>query len=327
MAYLYHSWDEAYKSPFGAIHRDEECRFTIRLPEETPLDYAPVLVVFRTGFKERFLPMCALGSEAGCTIYSTTFRPKYEGVHYYYFAYTSSGVRHYIKRGDACHGTLDNGGMFQLTVFSQHYQTPKFLKGGIMYQIFPDRFCSSGKPHENVPTDRVMRQWGETPYYRPDEHGHVWNNDYFGGDLEGIRSKLDYLKDLGVTCIYLNPIFESHENHRYNTANYRKVDPLLGTNEDFRTLCEDAKNAGSPSFWTAFSPTPAQTASTSTSSVDTANPAHTSRSRVPIIRGTTSGATRSMSRGGASTPCPTWTRTTHPIPSTSAARAACWNTG
>lgn len=244
MAYLYHSWDEAYKSPFGAIRRDEECRFTIRLPEETPLDYAPVLVVFRTGFKERFLPMCTLGSEAGCTIYSTTFRPKYEGVHYYYFAYTSSGVRHYIKRGDACHGTLDNGGMFQLTVFSQHYQTPKFLKGGIMYQIFPDRFCSSGKPHENVPTDRVMRQWGETPYYRPDEHGHVWNNDYFGGDLEGIRSKLDYLKELGVTCIYLNPIFESHENHRYNTANYRKVDPLLGTNEDFRTLCEDAKKRG-----------------------------------------------------------------------------------
>ena len=89
-----------------------------------------------------------------------------------------------------------------------------------------------------------MRQWGETPYYRPDEHGHVWNNDYFGGDLEGIRSKLDYLKDLGVTCIYLNPIFESHENHRYNTANYRKVDPLLGTNEDFRTLCEDAKKRG-----------------------------------------------------------------------------------
>ena len=70
-----------------------------------------------------------------------------------------------------------------------------------------------------------MREWGELPYYKPDQNGHVWNNDYFGGDLDGIRSKLDYLKDLGVTCIYLNPIFESHENHRYNTANYRNVYP------------------------------------------------------------------------------------------------------
>ena len=113
-----------------------------------------------------------------------------------------------------------------------------------MYQIFPDRFCSSGKMHDNVPSDRVMREWGELPYYKPDQNGHVWNNDYFGGDLDGIRSKLDYLKDLGVTCIYLNPIFESHENHRYNTANYRKVDPLLGTNEDFRELCKAAKTYG-----------------------------------------------------------------------------------
>ena len=62
--------------------------------------------------------------------------------------------------------------------------------------------------------------------------------------MEGIRSKLDYLEKLGVTCIYLNPIFESHENHRYNTANYRNVDPLLGTNEDFRLLCEDAEKHG-----------------------------------------------------------------------------------
>ena len=134
--------------------------------------------------------------------------------------------------------------MFQLTVYNEDYQTPQFLKGGVMYQIFPDRFCSSGKMHDNVPSDRVMREWGELPYYKPDQNGHVWNNDYFGGDLDGIRSKLDYLKDLGVTCIYLNPIFESHENHRYNTANYRNVDPLLGTNEDFRELCKAAKTRG-----------------------------------------------------------------------------------
>ncbi len=244
MRYFYNSWDSAYKSHFGAIARNQSCQFTIRLPEETPLDFSPVLVVFRTGFKERFLPMNVKEHENGYVTYTTDLIPKYSGVHYYYFSYTSNGVRHYIKRGDACHGTLDQGEMFQLTVYSEDYQTPQFLKGGVMYQIFPDRFCSSGKMHDNVPSDRVMREWGELPYYKPDQNGHVWNNDYFGGDLDGIRSKLDYLKDLGVTCIYLNPIFESHENHRYNTANYRKVDPLLGTNEDFRELCKAAKTRG-----------------------------------------------------------------------------------
>lgn len=244
MSYLYNSWDETYKNPFGAIHCWQNCQFTIRLPEETPLDFSPVLVVFRTGFKERFLPMSPVGTEAGCILYSVGYCPKYSGVHYYYFAYTSNGRRHYIKRGDSCHGQLDQGDMYQLTVTARYYETPKFLKGGIMYQIFPDRFCSSGKEHENVPSDRVMRKWGELPYYKPDENGHVWNNDYFGGDLAGICSKLGYLQDLGVTCIYLNPIFESHENHHYNTANYRKLDPLLGTNEDFRTLCTEAKKRG-----------------------------------------------------------------------------------
>ena len=244
MRYFYNSWDSAYKSHFGAIARNQSCQFTIRLPEETPLDFSPVLVVFRTGFKERFLPMNVKEHENGYVTYTTDLIPKYSGVHYYYFSYTSNGVRHYIKRGDACHGTLDQGEMFQLTVYSEDYQTPQFLKGGVMYQIFPDRFYSSGKMHDNVPSDRVMREWGELPYYKPDQNGHVWNNDYFGGDLDGIRSKLDYLKDLGVTCIYLNPIFESHENHRYNTANYRKVDPLLGTNEEFEVLCREAAKYG-----------------------------------------------------------------------------------
>ena len=78
-----------------------------------------------------------------------------------------------------------------------------------MYQIFPDRFYNSGIPKKDVPNDRIIHEnWNETPLFKPDQNGHVWNNDYFGGDLQGIIQKLDYLKSLGVTCIYLNPIFE-----------------------------------------------------------------------------------------------------------------------
>ena len=244
MSHLYDSWNADYKTPFGAVRQGKVVYFQIRLPIEVKPDFAPCLVLFRPGFKERFITMFSVREEGDCCVWGCGYIPKYVGVHYYYFAYTYKGQRYYIKRVAGHIGNLNDGDLFQLTVYDEDFHTPDFLKGGVMYQIFPDRFAKSGLPHENVPSDRVMREWGETPYYRPDAQGHVWNNDYFGGDLKGIQEKLPYLQDLGVTCIYLNPIFEAHENHRYNTANYRKVDPLLGTNEDFRELCAEAKKLG-----------------------------------------------------------------------------------
>ena len=135
--------------------------------------------------------------------------------------------------------------MWQLTVYDKDFETPDWLKGGIIYQIFPDRFAFSGEEKANVPTDRVMRddRDGE-PYWRPDQHGKVLNNDYFGGDLKGIEQKLDYIRSLGVTCIYLNPIFEAHSNHRYDTGDYTKIDPLLGTQEEFESHCKSADAMG-----------------------------------------------------------------------------------
>ena len=96
-----------------------------------------------------------------------------------------------------------------------------------------------------MPADRTLRRdWGGEPWWKPNEKGEVTNSDYFGGDLRGIEQKLPYLKSLGVTCLYLNPIFEAHSNHRYNTANYARIDPLLGTEEDFRSLCASARKLG-----------------------------------------------------------------------------------
>ena len=245
MSHLYDSWNPEYKTPFGAVRQGRVCYFYVRLPKEIKPDYSPCLVLFRPNYKERFINMKFIQEEKDCNVWGCGYIPKYIGVHYYYFAYTFNGQRFYIKKVAGHIGNLNDGDLFQLTVYDEDYQTPDFLKGGVMYQIFPDRFAKSGKVHENIPEGRILREdWGGTPYYRPDQNGHVWNNDYFGGDLAGIQEKLPYLADLGVTCIYLNPIFESHENHRYNTANYRKVDPLLGTNEDFKQLCAEAKKYG-----------------------------------------------------------------------------------
>lgn len=242
---IYDTWNLGYKSIFGAIRQSETCRFSIRLSKDIRPDFPPVMVLFRTGFKERFLPMNVTAEEKDCFVYSCDFNARYSDVHYYYFSYTSGGIRNYIKKINCHEGAVAEGGLFQLTVYSQDYNTPDFLKGGVMYQIFPDRFCKSGKTHGNIPDGRVLRDdWDGTPWYKPDHNGHVWNNDYFGGDFEGIKSKLKYLSDLGVTCIYLNPIFESHENHRYNTADYMNADPLLGTNDDFEELCKEAEKYG-----------------------------------------------------------------------------------
>ncbi len=167
------------------------------------------------------------------------------GLYWYCFEFDGPWSTERIYKGPySCGFIAIDECRWQLTVYEAGYKTPDTYKGGVMYQIFPDRFRNSGTPKENVPSDRVMVPWDAEPRWRPDEHGKVWNNDYFGGDLKGIEEKLPYIHNLGVTTIYLNPIFESHTNHRYSTADYSKIDPLLGTEEDFVSLCESAHEYG-----------------------------------------------------------------------------------
>lgn len=245
MIKIYDSWDSGCKSVFGAIKQEEFCSFSIRLSDEQIPDYDPVMIIYRTGFKERYIKMHKGEKTGAYTPYTASFVTSYTGVYYYYFCLTVNSTRLYIKKIDSHIGDISDGDPFQLTVYRSDFKTPSFLKGGIMYQIFPDRFCRSNTEHENVPSDRLIRSdWEGTPEYRPNPETKLWNYDYFGGDLEGIRQKLPYLNELGVTCIYLNPIFESHENHRYSVADYENVDPLLGTNKDFKTLCTDAHKYG-----------------------------------------------------------------------------------
>jgi len=92
---------------------------------------------------------------------------------------------------------------------------------------------------------KILRSdWGGTPTFLPNENGKVLNNDFFGGDLKGITSKIPYLKELGVTAIYLNPIFKAFSNHRYDTGDYMTIDPLLGTEKDLVELIDKAKSNG-----------------------------------------------------------------------------------
>ena len=158
-----------------------------------------------------------------------------------------------LSRPDGCTILFDKSGWhtdgsvqsWQLTVYEET-PTPAWFGQGITYQIFPDRFCRLSVPDPaGMIGDRwVHENWSDIPEWRPDSQGEVRNRDCFGGSLQGIISKLDDLAAFGVTTLYLNPIFESASNHRYNTADYLAIDPMLGTEADFRQLCREAKSRG-----------------------------------------------------------------------------------
>lgn len=133
---------------------------------------------------------------------------------------------------------------YQVTLYRKQYDLPDWFTQGIIYQIFPDRFYKNPTDN-NPPAPRANclfhSEWSDTPLYVLDANNkEKLDCDYFGGTLKGITKKLPYLQEIGVSVIYLNPIFEAASNHRYNTADYLKIDPILGTNEDFQKLCARA---------------------------------------------------------------------------------------
>jgi len=143
-------------------------------------------------------------------------------------------------------GRREESRVFQLTVYDGSESVPDWFGQGVSYQIFPDRFCRTAVPDPAgmVGGRWVHQDWGEDPVYRPDEHGEIRNRDFFGGSLKGVEEKLPYLKRLGVETIYFCPIFEGAENHRYGTGDYEKIDPMLGTEEEFTALCDAAHALG-----------------------------------------------------------------------------------
>ena len=167
-----------------------------------------------------------------------------ELVWYHFRLWKQDGTSVLLDR-DGYHLTGKARSPWQMTVYEESH-TPAWFGEGVTYQIFPDRFCRLSVPDpKGMVGDRwVHENWKDLPVWKPDPDGEVRNRDFFGGSLEGIESKLDYLSGMGVTTLYLCPVFESASNHRYNTADYRKIDPMLGTEEDFRRLCDACHRRG-----------------------------------------------------------------------------------
>lgn len=235
---VFNSRNAFYKTPFGAVKQNTNIDFSIALDRR---DIHPSLSIQKENNDIQKLAMKFKKQENGKFIFTISFVPLETGLYFYCFDLGDNGYGVY-NAGKGEGKIAKNGGKFQLTVYDKNFTTPEQAKGKVFYQIFPDRFYEGNKKSTLYFSDRIYREnKDEEPFFYPSTQpdGYL-NKDYFGGDLKGIADKLDYLEELGVRYIYLNPIFEAHSNHRYNTANYMKIDPDLGTLEDFHNLCEKA---------------------------------------------------------------------------------------
>lgn len=246
--FVYHeSQNQNFRQPFGAVPAGTAVRLRLNVPEALSF-VDPHVVLKKDGPDEKpvHYRMNFEGQTPQVNHFSVEIPITTAGVYFYYFDLYTDFRR--IYRGKTGNGELSwapEGVAWQITVYEADFSTPACFKNGVFYQIFPDRFYEGVKNKPMPWADRLYRTDKEAePYYGLWEEGGHINMDYYGGDLKGIEEKLPYLRDLGVTYLYLNPIFEAHSNHRYNTADYMNVDPLLGTNEDFTRLCHTAAAHG-----------------------------------------------------------------------------------
>ena len=240
---LFNSRKTEYKRPFGAVKAGEPLFLRVLLQEEPFCKQVNVVYRYEDGAETRgvLLPTENAGEFCGEIVLMQV------GLCFYRFeAVKEDGSLLFIGTADGVNATMGDWlPEWRQTVYEREFCAPEGIAGGIWYQIFPDRFCKGEmQPPRPAKGARIYHDsWEERPLFtqdRPDFKG----NDFFGGNLNGIKEKLPYLKELGVDLIYLNPIFESGENHRYSTADYEQIDPLLGTNEDFEALCRAAKAQG-----------------------------------------------------------------------------------
>ena len=169
-------------------------------------------------------------------IWTVRLKPKYKRLRYY-FELESNGETYVVCENKIC--PIEENDQMSMKYFkfawlneSDIINPPNWVKHTVWYQIMPDRFCRA----KDSPADKKFRKWGD--FSNPQ-----WN-DVYGGNIRGITERLPYLKELGISGIYLTPIFKSNTNHKYNTFDYWQIDPDFGTEEDLTELVDTAREMG-----------------------------------------------------------------------------------
>ena len=180
-------------------------------------------------------------NENGLALFESEVFLETKAIYRYYFSYFVDGMQHFCKKENLVDNYIIRDEMWKMSV---NFSVPSWAKGKIMYHIFVDRYNRGSKESlKEMPRRTIYKSFDDEMIVGPNKDG-IWNADFYGGDLKGIIEKLDYIKSLGVSILYLSPIVYSQSNHRYDASDYENVDPYAGSNEDLALLCEIAHKKG-----------------------------------------------------------------------------------
>lgn len=249
---LHDSHKTCYRSPFGAVPCNEVITLQLEIETTKPVEMV-TLRLWKQHREERVEMQVAEDMGHRKIFRAQISSPPEPGLLWYFFIATCDQETYYYGNN-----TDNLGGVgqlyfyeppsYQVTVYKKEAATPNWYKDAIMYQIFVDRFCN-GYDERKILNPKnhcvIYPRWDDVPVYgKCPQTGKTVCYDCFGGNLLGVIKKLPYIKELGINVIYLNPIFEASSNHKYDTGDYKRIDPMFGNNQVFKELCTKAKNLG-----------------------------------------------------------------------------------
>ena len=244
----FNSHDEACRSPFGAVTPGTTVNLSLNTGDIK--DVTCYLNFFKETPGAKQIETIAMENQDGR--HTATIVPDQVGLYFYWFSVSIQGqTTFYGNSHDALGGLAvpyeqeNRMRPFQITVHDYIKPAASWYKNAIFYQIFPDRFFNgneNGEISNPKPGSFLYANWYDKPIYVKNERGEIVRWEFSGGNLAGIRKKIDYLKSLGITGVYLNPVFEARSNHRYDTGDYHKIDPMLGTNQEFSELMAELQD-------------------------------------------------------------------------------------
>ena len=245
MRILFDSKLPIHKDPFGTLIPGQKCTLHIHIPETVPTTKVECILCHPDGSLYMAVPMAFQEQNGAYHIFRSVFSIKDTGLYFYHFYITTKdgGFRLFKYGNDT---NMEDGALWQISCVPADFQTPEWSRGATIYQIFPDRFCKSGECDLTGKLEpyTIHENWDEEVDWQPNAQGKILNNDFFGGNFRGITEKMDYIASMGTSILYLNPISKSFSSHRYDTGDYKQPDPMLGTMEDFKELCQAAHRRG-----------------------------------------------------------------------------------
>ena len=236
--------DKNFKSITGALQEDKP--FLMAVEIEKNINANNVFLCFHKDGEEdilrRYMPL--VSSDDTHNRYQIKINFPFKGLYFYYFEIETGWGKKYVCPSASLDGVWCDEvyAQYQLTVFRPDKNKANWFKGGVVYHIFVDRFAKDGELE--YPQNAILnKNWGAVPDHRP-VNGEILNNEFFGGNIQGICDKLGYIKSLGVTTIYLSPIFKANSNHKYNTGDFLQIDPGFGDEQIFENFVTKANEMG-----------------------------------------------------------------------------------